>query len=131
MDAWERWWLMAQGSLIAAQTLADIQESRSSASRAYYAAYQAVTAILHYSRLTPPDGREAWSHADTPELLRNLQNTVIKQGPRRDISLRLEQSYRLRLDADYIAAAEIVPSRLKVTLKDASFIVKIANDVLL
>ena len=59
MDAWERWWNMAQGSLAVAQILETRGEVRSSASRAYYAAYQSVTAMLLYHGMTPPEDREA------------------------------------------------------------------------
>ena len=130
MEAWEQWLQMAQGALKAAQSFEEAQEHRSSASRAYYAAYQAMTAVLHYYKRTPPDDREAWSHTETPELIRNLQGSIIKQDSRKDIALRLQRAYRLRLDADYIASAEIAESNLKISLKDASFIVKLVKDIL-
>lgn len=130
MEAWEQWWNMAQGSLAAAQLLAKQGEARSSASRAYYAAYQAVTAVLLYHKLTPPAGREAWSHDATPELIRELQGTIIRQDARKDVALRLEAAYRERLIADYMGAAEVRAATLKILLKDASFIAKLASDVL-
>ena len=130
MDAWENWLQMAQGSLAAAQLLAAQGETRSSASRAYYAAYQAVTAILLYHGMTPPEDREAWSHDATPDLIRRLVPTIIRQDTRRDIARRLRACYDLRLTADYIGAAEVTASELKIALKDASFIVGVAGDVL-
>ena len=130
MDAWERWFGMARGSLAAAQALAVQGEARSGASRAYYAAYQAVTAILLYHNMTPPVDREAWSHDATPDLMRRLAPTIIKQDTRRDMSQRLRACYDLRLTADYIGAAEVAASELKIALKDASFIVGMAGDVL-
>jgi hypothetical protein len=45
---------------------------RSSASRGYYAGYQAATSLLLYAKQVPPEGREAWSHEATPELIRKL-----------------------------------------------------------
>lgn len=65
MDAWEIWLRMAQGSLAAARLLAAQGEARSSASRAYYAAYQAVTAILLYHNMTPPVKRAAMMQRPT------------------------------------------------------------------
>ncbi len=130
MEAWEQWWRMAQGSLVAAQILVKQGEARSSASRAYYAAYQSVTAVLLYYGLTPPDGREAWSHEATPELIWKLAGTIMSQNARRDIAQRLEAAYRLRLVADYISVAEVGEAVLKTALKNASFIARLAEDVL-
>ncbi len=130
MEAWEKWWRMAQGSLAAAQLLAKQGETRSSASRAYYAAYQSVTAVLLYYKLTPPDGREAWSHEATPELIWKLAGTIIAQNARKDVAQRLEASYRVRLIADYMSAAEVGEIVLKTSLKDASFIARLVEDVL-
>ena len=123
--------LMAQGSLASARLLQGQEEVRSSASRAYYAAYQAVTAILLYHGMTPPVGREAWSHDATPELMRRLALTTIKQDTRRDVGRRLVISYDLRVIADYIGAAEVAASELKTMIKNASYIVGVAGDVLL
>jgi len=39
MEAWEKWWIMAQDSQEAAQVLAEQGHNRPSASRYYYAAY--------------------------------------------------------------------------------------------
>ena len=129
MEAWERWWNMAQGSLAAAQLLAKEGEVRSSASRAYYAAFQAVTALLLYHEMTPPNGREAWSHEATPELFRRLSGTIISEDARKDIKQRLEASYELRVVADYISQANPEKAKLKLSLKDAAFTVKLADDV--
>lgn len=130
MDAWKRWLLMARGSLAAAQVLAVQGEARSSASRAYYAAYQAVTAMLLYHGMTPPVDREAWSHEATPDLFWRLSPTTIKQDTRKDIALRLTVCYELRLIADYISIVEVREAALKAALKDASFMIGVAGDVL-
>jgi uncharacterized protein (UPF0332 family) len=129
MEAWERWWNMAQGSLAAAQLLAKEGEVRSSASCAYYAAYQAITAVLLYARQIPPAGREAWSHEATPDLIRRLSGTIISEDARKDIQQRLEACYKLRIDADYISQVTVDEAKLKLSLKDAAFITKLANDV--
>lgn len=129
MDAWERWWNMAQGSLSSAQILSKQGEVRSSASRAYYAAYQAATALLLYHEMTPPNGREAWSHDVTPELIRELSGTIISKDARRDIQQRLEACYKLRIDADYIGQINVAEAKLELSLKDTAFIIKLANEV--
>ena len=128
MDAWERWWNMAQGSLAAAQLLSK-EEVRSSASRAYYASYQAVTALLLYHGMTPPSDREAWSHEATPNLFRLLFGTIISENARKDVKQRLEACYELRVDADYISQTNVEEAKLKLALKDAAFIINLANDV--
>ena len=130
MDAWKQWLQMAQGSLAAARLLAAQGEMRSSASRAYYAAYQAGTAILLYHGMTPPMDREAWSHDATPDLMRRLATTAIKQDTRKDIAQRLAACYELRLTADYVGTAEVTASELKAVLKDASFIARVAENIL-
>ena len=103
---------------------------RSSVSRAYYAAYQAVTAILLYHKMTPPDRREAWNHDATPELIWKLSGTVITQNARKDVAVRLRTSYDLRIIADYNGHKDIREIDLKTALKNASFMVRLAKDVL-
>ena len=129
MDAWERWWNMAQGSLSSAQILSKQGEVRSSASRAYYAAYQAATALLLYHGMTPPNGREAWSHDATPGLIRELPGTLIPESACRDIKQRLEACYELRIVADYISQLSVNEAKLRLSLKDASFIARVVGDV--
>lgn len=129
MEAWELWWNIAQGSLAAAQLLAKEGEVRSSASRAYYAAYQAVTALLLYYGMTLPNDHEAWSHEATPDLIRRLSGTIISEDARKDIKQRLEACYELRIVADYIGQVNVEEAKLKVSVKDAAFIAKLANKV--
>lgn len=59
MDAWQLWQEMARVSKEAAQLAETGGCLRPAASRYYYAAYQAVTALLLYQGLKPPEGREA------------------------------------------------------------------------
>lgn len=129
MDAWKRWWNMAQGSLSSAQILLKQGEARSSASRAYYAAYQTATALLLYHGMTPPNGRETWSHDVTPELVRELPSVMMSESARKDIKQRLEACYELRIVADYISQANVEEAKLRLSLKDASFIVRVASDI--
>ena len=127
MEAWEKWWNMAQGSLKAAHVLEVFGEQRSSVSRAYYAAYQAATALLLYGRQIPPVGREAWSHEATPELVTRLPGTILVPPVAQDMRKRLSSLYDLRLVADYQGERDIDELALRSTLRDAAFIIKIAN----
>ncbi len=130
MDAWERWWSMAQGSLNAAQFLERQGEVRSSASRTYYAAYQAATALLLYHGLTPPEGREAWSHETTPELIRQMPSKLLKSDMGRDLALRLAAVYELRLAADCVGNADIETVKLREALKNTRFISSAIQNIL-
>lgn len=69
MTPWQSWREMAQESEKAARLAEADGCLRSAASRYYYAAYQAATALLLYRGLTPPAEREAWSHENTPQLM--------------------------------------------------------------
>ena len=126
MEAWERWWIMAQGSLAAAILLNTQGEMRSSASRAYYAAYQAATALLLYSRQVPPGDREAWSHEATPTLLQTLPDRIASRALQKDLGERLRTLYGLRLIADYQGEAEIDAKQAQFAVRSAAFVAKSA-----
>jgi uncharacterized protein (UPF0332 family) len=130
MEAWEKWWRMAQDSYASAQLLQQHGQFRASASRSYYAAYQSVTAVLLYQKQISPDGREAWSHEATPDLLRKMSGRLLSADACKDVALRLEASYELRIVADYISAANVEEAKLKVSRKDVGFIIKLIRSVL-
>ncbi len=129
MEAWERWWNMAQGSLKAAQELEVFGEHRSSVSRAYYAAYQAATALLLYAKQIPPAGREAWSHEATPEALNNLPPKIVPLTIQEDLENRLSQLYEMRLAADYRSKENITPLGLRAAVRSAAFFVKTISTI--
>ena len=89
---WEEWLAAAEDSLSGAR-LCDPDALRSAASRYYYAAYHAATAILHYLEVTPPahapgdaEAREAWSHVLTLVLLeRHLEKYGTNPSARRKL----------------------------------------------
>ena len=113
MDAWKLWLAMAREASQTAQLAEAAGHLRSAASRYYYAAYQAVTALLLYQGLMPPVGAEAWSHTSTPALLNEGTASLIASRYRRnDLAARLGELYRLRLDADYIGTNRVSRSRL-------------------
>lgn len=131
MDAWERWLAMAREASETAQMAEAAGHLRSAASRCYYAAYQAATALLLYRGLAPPINREAWGHLQTPILLKEETETLItSRGRRNDLAARLRELYELRITADYRAERRITQSQINVARRDAGFIVKVVNDIL-
>ncbi len=130
MDAWERWLVMAREASETAQLAEVAGHLRSAASRYYYAAYQAATALLLYRGLIPPAGVEAWSHFLTPTLLGEETQTLIKsRGRRTDLATRLRDLYELRITADYRAEGEIAQNQIAAARRDAGFILKVVNDI--
>ncbi|MBC8143049.1 MAG: hypothetical protein H7Y38_16615 [Armatimonadetes bacterium] len=120
---------MATDSLVAANRLYAAQ-SRSSVSRYYYASYQGVSALLLYVGATPPEGREAWAHELTPDLLvEHLRTVIPRTGRRQDLANRLRRLYKVRVSADYISADDVEGS-LESVRKDAHFLIKVMQDIL-
>ena len=130
---WEQWIKMAQESLEAANQMESIAP-RSAVSRYYYAAFQAMTALLHRRGTHPPEGREAWNHTgdgSTPELVEIELNTLIRnRDKRKDMSRRLKTLYLVRVSADYYSQDD-VETKLARVGKDAEFLGKVATDTLL
>ena len=131
MEAWDQWRALARGSERAARLAEAGECPRSAASRYYYAAYQAATALLLYRGLTPPAGREAWNHADTPALLQDQMQPLMRSRDKRgDISRRLADLYRLRVAADYEASELVGAGRVQAAGRDARFVLRVAGDIL-
>jgi len=131
MDAWRLWQEMARESEEAARLAEAGGCLRPAASRYYYAAYQAATALLLYRGLTPPLGREAWNHEDTPALLQDQLRTLIRSRDKRnDLAARLVDLYRVRIIADYQGRRVVSLSRLAGAGRDARYILRVMEDVL-
>ncbi len=131
MDAWQLWQEMARESEEAARLAEAGGCLRSAASRYYYTAYQAATALLLYRGLTPPLGREAWNHEDTPALLQDQLRTLIRSRDKRnDLAARLVDLYRVRIIADYQGRRVVSLSRLAGAGRDARYILRVTEDVL-
>jgi len=132
MEAWEKWWHRAVDSLESANLLQKHGHLHSGISRGYYAAYQAATAALLYQKLIPPtlEDKEAWSHQDTPRLLRTTQTSFWDKNTRNDLSKRLSTLYLLRLKADYRMRSDINEPTFIRALKDSSIIVRRIGTVL-
>ena len=131
MDAWQLWQEMARVSEEAARLAEAGGCLRPAASRYYYAAYQAVTALLLYRGLTPPVEREAWGHDETPALLLDQLRTVIRSRDKRnDLAKRLVDLYRLRIIADYQGSRVLSSGRLTIAARDARYILRVMESVL-
>ena len=131
MDAWQLWQEMARMSEEAARLAEAGGCLRPAASRYYYAAYQAVTALLLYQGLKPPEGREAWSHEDTPALLQDQLQTLIRSRDRRDdLAARLKELYRRRLTADYQGTRSVDATQVIKAGRDVRFILRVADEKL-
>ncbi len=127
--AWRDWQQMALTSQKAAQVLEAI-DPRSCVSRYYYAAYQAVTAVLLYQETTPPAGREAWSHDATPGLLVEKWEPLLILDERQDLARRLKELYKLRINADYVGDVGVDAEAVKDAKKACNFLIKIINRIL-
>ena len=130
MDAWEQWREMAAESAEAARLAEAGGCLRSAASRYYYAAYQSVTALLLYRGLTPPLGREAWNHEDTPYLIQTQMSPLIERQRRKDMAFRLRELYRRRLTADYSGIVVISEDQVTRAGRDARYILRLVNEYL-
>lgn len=131
METWQRWQEMARESE-RADRLAEAEDCfRSAASRYYYAAYQAATALLIYRGLIPPADREAWSHEGTPNVVADdLGKIVPSRDKRQNLATRLKRLYDLRLIADYKASRRATASAVQKAGRDARHILSVAQDVL-
>jgi uncharacterized protein (UPF0332 family) len=129
--SWRLWQKMAQESFDAGELAIGQRFLRSAASRLYYAAYQAITALLLYRNLTPPEEYEAWSHEDTPGLIEDHLTPIIRaRDQRRNLSRRLRALYSLRLEADYRAQSSVETMDVDQARRDAGFILSNAKRIL-
>ena len=125
MEAWHLWRDMARESEQAGRLAEDGGCPRSAASRYYYAAYQAATALLLYRGMTPPTGREAWNHVDTPMLLQDqLRAPTRSSDLRNDLARRLRELYQLRLEADYSGLSRQDSGRVSTAGKDSRYLLR-------
>jgi uncharacterized protein (UPF0332 family) len=65
---WEEWQLKSASSLAAAKILLEHDKPVEAASRAYYAAYQMVTAVLIKLKLSPRSVYGNWAHDETQKM---------------------------------------------------------------
>jgi|SRR5579862_2044028 len=130
MEPWRLWLAMALEAHRAARAAEQLQLWRSSVSRYYYAAFSATSAVLLYSGLIPPVDEEAWSHAQTPEMIREHYGRFVKSRDKRNrLSSDLSDLYKLRIYADY-RCRERVDNRVVEARKRSSHVIKVSLDIL-
>lgn len=106
---------------------------RASANRAYYAAYQAATALLLHSRLVPRPDYGNWNHLKT---ITNLENTNVKRllETYRSKSIIVRQNlgrlYALRCQADYDPAARIEGPDCRNALRLSVSVANLAKEII-
>lgn len=94
------WDDIARDSLKAAQVLADGNHFRSCASRAYYAAFSAVSFALR-SQAPFEKGRETPAHHRVTGLIHDYFATSLTPARLRDLKARIRRLYNERINADY------------------------------
>jgi|GEM_PF-7002682 len=88
MLTWERWREKSKSSLEAAQILLERDKPIEAASRAYYAAYQMVTAVLVRLNLIPRNAFGNWAHRET---LKMYQIHICQKG---DLSFKEKRALK-------------------------------------
>jgi hypothetical protein len=107
---WKDWNDLANESQTAARICMKEKKPRAAINRAYYAAYQAATAYLHYrGGGIPPTiqgiQRDAWQHERLPNIIRTQLKVQFPHGDanqRNKIKGALSELYKLRIFADYV-----------------------------
>ena len=108
----------------AAQRLLEAECYRSSVSRAYYAAYAAITSSLVRQKITLGHRGNNPGHAGLPVyVLKNL--TLLPLTARFEINKALRRLYRKRAEADYVAAAAVDRDAAKKTLRDLNRVLQL------
>ena len=119
-----RWQAISRSSRKAAQRLLEEECYRSSVSRAYYAAYAAVTSALVRQGITLGHGGNNPGHAGLPVyVLNNL--TALSLASRFEVNKAIRRLYRARVESDYVAAAIVDKGVAKKTLRDLGRILQL------
>lgn len=119
-----QWRAISRNSRKAAQHLLEAECYRSSASRAYYAAYAAIMSALVQQGITLGHGGSNPGHAGLPVyVLNNL--TTLPMESRFEINKALRRLYRGRAEADYIAAAVVDEAAAKRSIRDLSRVLQL------
>ena len=118
------WQAISRDSRKAAQHLLEVGCCRSSISRAYYAAYAALTSALIEQGITFGQGGNNPGHAGLPVyILNNL--TALPLTRRFDLNKSVRRLYRARAEADYVAAAVVDSAAAKRAIRDLSRILQL------
>jgi uncharacterized protein (UPF0332 family) len=100
------WKKISGDKLRSAEKLRDSGYLRSALSRAYYAAYSAVTMHLVADNYVPPSSdRERPGHAESQSLVLRLPS--LSKNDAKDVREKVSRLYKFRLEADYRAKVQI------------------------
>jgi uncharacterized protein (UPF0332 family) len=135
MLTWEQWQEKSKSSLDASQILLENQKPVEAASRAYYAAYQMVTAVLIKLKLTPRGEFGNWSHYETQEMYRThiCRKTNLNYKDRRALStqcLGFQNLFIARHKADYGFHQSINALLARTLWRDANRLVRLLENLM-
>lgn len=120
MATWEQ---MANDNLLAAKALQKMGHHRSAVTRAYFAAYSAVTSELALVKGVKFTFEINPSHGELASLtLNHLPLKVFATHMRRNIKRSQGLLWKARVEADYVPHATIGPSETLIAMKEASFV---------
>ena len=120
----QQWQIIGLNSRKAAQHFLDLECYRSSVSRAYYAAYAAVTSELVRQGITFGQGSNNPGHAGLPIYILNNLN-MLPITVRFEVNKSVRRMYRARIEADYVAAADMDKAAALRVLRDLSRILQL------
>jgi uncharacterized protein (UPF0332 family) len=129
----ERWDSMARDSLTAAgiclrgsEASRGVGHARSAVSRAYYAAFSKVTAMLLRLGERPPNGWSNWKHKPLVGVLRSaLTRSGVAPARTKEILHNLRASYSMRLDADYQPGRTVDRNVAQESLRKAAIVMNL------
>jgi uncharacterized protein (UPF0332 family) len=132
---WEQWREKSKSSLEAAQILLERDKPVEAASRAYYAAYQMVTAVLVKLNLNPRTSYGNWSHHETVEMYKTHVCKKANLGDKeqralKNLKLKLRGLLETRYVADYGDPAAIIVSVAHGHWRDANRLVSLLNSLI-
>lgn len=135
MLSWTNWRDKSQSSLAAAQILLDRGKPVESASRAYYAAYQMITAVLLKLRLEPRGDYGNWSHHETVDMYHTHICKKASLGYKEkqalmNLFLKLHRLLETRYLADYGDSSLVVASFARSCWRDANRIVSLLHSLI-
>lgn len=116
LDSWAD---LSRSAREAAQSLATGTNShpRSSISRAYYAAYSAITGELVKQGVVFPHGRNNPPHAELRRYVDSIRCLTVSE--RRDVRRAIRRLWAARVDADYIITVSQDAALARDMLRDA------------
>lgn len=135
MLSWEEWQEKSVRSLEASQILLGNQKPIEAASRAYYAAYQMITAVLIKLKLSPRSEFGNWSHYETQEMYRTHVCQKADFGYKEKtalLKLRLSFQYllKIRYKADYGLDKDIDMPVSQAIWRDANRLIKLLENLI-